>query len=101
MQRKTAVATLAVGNAAHGECFIEAAALASNHDAGENLNSFLVSFHHTGVDADAVTDFETVRFGLVLFFFDRVDDAVHKLLPGEAGVHFAPSQAKSKFLRVC
>src|SRR6266404_4170297 len=77
MQRKTALHTFAVGNAAHGERFIEAAAFASDHDAGEDLNSFLVAFDHPGVNAHAVTDFETVRFGLVLFLFDRVDDAVH------------------------
>ena len=77
MQRKTALHTFAVGNAAHGECFIEAAAFASNHDAGEDLDSLLVAFHHARVHADAVTDFKAVRFGLVLFLFDRVDDAVH------------------------
>src|ERR1700674_4105654 len=77
MQRKTALHTLAVGNAAHGERFIKAAAFASDHDAGEDLDSLLVAFHHPRVHTDAVTDFETVRFGLVLFLFDRVDDAVH------------------------
>src|SRR5712692_11522598 len=77
MQRENALHALAVGNATHRERLIEAAALAPNHDAGEDLDPLFVAFDHTGVHAHAVTDFETARFGFMLFLFDRVDEAVH------------------------
>src|SRR5205814_6533788 len=52
MQREHALDSLAVGNPADGEGFVQAAAFSSDDDAGENLNAFFVAFHHPSMDAD-------------------------------------------------
>src|SRR6266436_2651970 len=78
VQRENALDTFTVGDAAHGECFIQPAAFAPDDDSGEYLDSFLVSLHNPCMNADAVADLECVRVGFLLFFLDRIDDLVHK-----------------------
>jgi TorA maturation chaperone TorD len=56
MQWENAFDALAVGDSAHGECFIKSAAFAANHYASEYLDSFLVPFHNASVNAHAVAD---------------------------------------------
>jgi hypothetical protein len=58
------------------------------------------------VHTDTVANFETVGVGRLLLFFDKIDNAIHKIgiprrLPAvalaEAGVHSASRPEKSKF----
>src|SRR5207302_11495662 len=75
-----ALNAFAVGNAADGKRFIQAASFAADHDPGENLDPLLISFDDASMDADAVADLEIRTVAFQLLFFDRVDDAVHDLL---------------------
>ena len=83
MQRKNAFDAFAVGYAANGKSFVQPASFAANDDARKDLDPFLVPLDHASVHTNAVADFEVSRLGLLLLFFDRVDNAVHirKVLP--------------------
>src|SRR6516162_2916878 len=56
MQRKHPLHAFTVRDPAHGESFIETAALAADHYAGKDLDSFLVAFHDSRVDSHTVTN---------------------------------------------
>jgi hypothetical protein len=77
VHRKNPLYALAIGDTPHRKRFVQAAAFTANHDAGENLNSFLVAFDYSRVYAYTVTDIEIARLGFLLLFFDQIDDAVH------------------------
>ena len=71
--------TLAIGNAANRESLIQAAAFPTDYDPAEDLDSLLIPFHDAGVNTHAVTDRKRGSIGLLLFLFDEVDNAVHKV----------------------
>ena len=81
MQRENALDTLAVGDSAHGECFIKSAAFAANHYASEYLDSFLVPFHNASMNAHAVADGKLRRVASLLFFLDGIDNLIHDKVP--------------------
>src|ERR1700730_7897618 len=97
MQWENALDSFAVGNSPDGERFIHTAALTADHDPGEDLDSFLISFDYAGMHLYAVANFE---FGavLLLLFFNEIDNAVHKRGPGE-GRAFTLPQAWQKASR--
>ena len=70
---------------AHGETFVQAAALAANHDAGKYLDPFLVAFHHPRVHAYAVADRKRRDITFLLFFLNNIDGLVHKLVASARG----------------
>ena len=94
MQRKNALDALAVGDSAHGECFIESAAFATNHYASEYLDSFLVPFHNASMNAHAVADGKLRRVASLLFFLDGIDNLIHDNIP------FPPAGRANIFIRI-
>ena len=78
MEGKYTLYALAVRDSAHGECFVESAALTANDYTGENLNSFLVPFHHAGVNTHAIPNRERRSVTPLLFFLDSIDDLIHE-----------------------
>src|SRR5207253_6640710 len=71
--------TFAVADAADGEIFVQTTAAASDHNAGEHLDAFLVAFHNFGMDAHAVAYVELQRVLAKLFRFDFVKQCLaHK-----------------------
>ena len=93
MQWENALDALAVGDPAHGECFIESAAFATNHYASEYLDSFLVPFHNASVNAHAVADGKLRRVASLLFFLDGIDNLIHDNIP------FPPAGRANIFIR--
>jgi hypothetical protein len=85
MQGEYPLDALAVRDAAHGESFVEPATLPANHYAGEDLDSFLVSFHDARVHAYAVANRKRFGIAFLLFFLNRIDDLIHKLVAGARG----------------
>src|SRR5262249_23173639 len=91
VQRKHTLNAFPVGDSAHGECFIESATLTSNDYAREYLDSFFVSFHHTGVNAHAIPDRKRCHVALTLFFLNGIDNLIHEnppSPPARAGEQF-------------
>jgi hypothetical protein len=58
VDREGALDAFAEGDAADGEGFVDAAALALDDDAGEHLGALLVAFADLGGDLHAVADLE-------------------------------------------
>ncbi len=89
MQGKYPLDALAVRNAAHGESFVESATLPANHHPHKDLDSFLVSFHDASVHAHAVANRKRFGISFLLFFLNRIDDLIHKLVASRAvaGAH--------------
>ena len=81
MQWKNTLHALAVGDSAHGECFIESPALTANDYASKYLDSFFVPFHHPGVHAHAIPDGKRRGVTSVLFFLNCIDDLIHEKFP--------------------
>jgi len=94
VQRENALDTLAVGDSAHGECFIKSATFAANHYASEYLDSFLVPFHNASVNAHAVADGKLRRVASLLFFLDGIDNLIHDNIP------FPPAGRANIFIRI-
>jgi len=94
MQWENALDALAVGDSAHGECFIESAAFAANHYASEYLDSFLVPFHNASVNAHAVADGKLRRVASLLFLLDGIDNLIHDNIP------FPPAGRANIFIRI-
>ncbi len=69
--------TFAVGDLANGESLVQAAAFAGDDDAGENLDTFLVTFDDSGVNFDGVADIEGRHVLFDLLGFDFGDDVAH------------------------
>src|SRR5262249_15857785 len=90
MQRKHPLHAFAVRNAAHSESFVDAAALAADHYAGKDLDSFLVAFYDPRVHAHAVANRKHRDIAFLLLFLNGIDDLVHKLVASRAaaGAHF-------------
>src|ERR1700730_3129539 len=95
MEWKYAFNAFAIGNAAHGECFIQTATFAADHDSGKNLDSLLITLHDASMHANTVTDFKVREVALLLLFFDDVENAVHNMILGE-GRAFTMPQAWQK-----
>src|SRR6266480_2201141 len=53
--------------------------LAPNHDAGENLDPFLVAFHNPRMNTNAIAHSKGRRIRFLLFFLDDVDDPIHEI----------------------
>src|SRR5206468_4458471 len=71
----------AIADAADRERLIQTAAAFANHHAGENLDAFLVAFHHFGMHPHGVTHSEVHGVLAKLFRFDFVEYClVHKFL---------------------
>src|SRR5215467_6940361 len=81
MQRKHALDPLTVRDPAHRESFVESATLTPNDYAGEYLDSFLVPFHNTGVNAHAISDGKWCHVAFVLFLLNGIDDLIHGKYP--------------------
>jgi hypothetical protein len=77
MQRENSLDALAVGNSAHSECFVKSAAFTANHYAGEYLDSFLIPFHHPGMNSHAVAHGKLRRVAFLLFCLNGIDDLIH------------------------
>jgi len=78
MQRKNPLDAFAVGDAAHGERLVKPPAFPADHHAGEDLDSFLVSFDNASVDAYAVANRKSCGIALLLFLLNGIDDLIHK-----------------------
>ena len=89
MQGEYPLDALAVRDAAHGEHFIESATLPADHYPRKDLNPFLVSFHDAGVHAHAIANRKRFDIIFLLFFLNRIDDLIHKLVASRAaaGAH--------------
>ena len=85
MQRKYPLHPFAVRDPAHGESFIQPAALAANHDTGENLDPFLVAFYDPRVHAYAIANRKRRDLIFLLLFLNSIDRLVHKLVAGARG----------------
>ena len=98
MQWKYSLDALTVRYAAHGESFVEAATFPADHYAGEDLDSFLVSFHDARMHAHAIANRK--RFGIVflLFFLNRIDDLIHNSSPARAAAG-AHSHSRARVLQ--
>jgi apolipoprotein N-acyltransferase len=98
MQGKYPLDALTVRDAAHGETFVDSPTLTANDYTGEYLDSFLVSFHNAGVHAHAIANRKRFGIALLLFFLNRIDDLIHKLLASHApaGAH---SHSKARVLQ--
>src|SRR6476659_10355687 len=81
MQGKYPLDALPVRDATHGESFIDSATLTANDYAGENLDSFLVSFHNAGVHAHAIANRKRFGIAFLLFLLNRIDDLIHNSSP--------------------
>jgi hypothetical protein len=81
VQWKHTLDALAVGDSAHGECFVESPTLTANDYAGEYLDSFFIPFYHTGVNAHAISDRKRCHFAFVLLFLNGIDDLIHEKIP--------------------
>src|SRR6266446_7733082 len=94
MQWKHSLHTFAVRDSAHGESFIQAAALTTDHDARKDLDSFLVAFYHTRVYTHAVANRKRRDIAFLLLFLNNINDLVHKLVASRAaaGAHL-PSKS--------
>src|SRR5438105_2931283 len=82
MDREYAFYTLAVRDAPDGKRFVQAATFPSDNDTGKYLNALFVSLHHSGVNVHTIAHAELGHVGLLLFFLDGVNDAVHKRKSG-------------------
>ena len=89
MQGKYPLDALAVRDAAHSESFVEPATFPADHYTGKDLDSFLVSFHDARVHAHAVANRKGFGIAFLLFFLNRIDDLIHKLVASRAaaGAH--------------
>src|SRR5262249_43324270 len=77
MQRKHTLHAFAVRDSADRECFVESSTLAANDYAGEDLDSLLVPFHHTGVNTHAIPDRKRCYVAFMLLFLNGIDDLIH------------------------
>ena len=98
MQGKYSLDALAVRDAAHGESFVEPATLPADHYPRKDLNSFLVSFHDASVHAHAIANRKRFGIAFLLFFLNRIDDLIHKLVASRAAAG-AHSHSKARVLQ--
>ena len=98
MQGKYPLDALAVRDAAHSESFVEPATLPADHYARKDLNSFLVSFHDASVHAHAIANRKRFGIAFLLFFLNRIDDLIHKLVASRAAAG-AHSHSKARVLQ--
>jgi hypothetical protein len=98
MQGKYPLDALTVRDAAHSESFVESATLPADHYAGKDLDSFLVSFHDASVHAHAIANRKRFGIAFLLFFLNRIDDLIHKLVASRAAAG-AHSHSKARVLQ--
>jgi hypothetical protein len=77
MQRKYPLHAFPVRDPAYGESFVQAAALAADHDTGEDLDPFLVAFHDPRVHAYAVANRKRREVTFLLLLLNIINDLVH------------------------
>src|SRR5947208_9468113 len=85
MQWKHSLRALAVRDPAHGESFIQTAALTTDHNAGKDLDSFLVAFYHSCMYTHAVANRKRRDLAFLLLFLNNINDLVHKLVASARG----------------
>ena len=85
MQWKHSLHALAVRDPAHGESFIQTAALTTDHNAGKDLDSFLVAFYHSCMYTHAVANRKRRDLAFLLLFLNNINDLVHKLVASARG----------------
>src|SRR5262249_40141349 len=56
----------------------------ADHYAGKDLNSFFISFHDASMHAHAITHRKRFSIAFLLFFLNRIDDLIHKLVASRA-----------------
>jgi hypothetical protein len=95
MQWKYSLHALAVRDPAHGESFIQTAALTTDHDARKDLDSFLVPFYDARVYTHAVANRKRRDVAFLLLFLNNINDLVHKSPQARAaaGAHFPSKRA--------
>jgi hypothetical protein len=81
VQWKHTLYTFALRDSAHGECFVQSPTFTANDNASEYLDSFLVAFHDTGMNAHAIPNRKLRYFASVLFFLNGIDDLIHEKFP--------------------
>ena len=79
MQGEHALHAFTVGNLADRESFIDAGTALGDHDALENLDTFLAAFNNTSVNLDGITYVKWGHIRLELLLLDFVDN-VHLVL---------------------
>src|SRR5438876_2860160 len=85
MQWKHSLHALAVRDPAHGESFIQPAALTTDHNARKDLDSFLVAFYHSCMYTHAVANRKWRDLAFLLLFLNNINDLVHKLVASVRG----------------
>src|SRR6266853_701188 len=85
MQWKHSLHALAVRDPAHGESFIQPAALTTDHNARKDLDSFLVAFYHSCMYTHAVANRKWRDLAFLLLFPNNINDLVHKLVASARG----------------
>src|SRR6266436_6890101 len=85
MQWKHSLHALAVRDPAHGESFIQPAALTTDHNARKDLDSFLVAFYHSCMYTHAVANRKRRDLAFLLLFLNDINDLVHKLVASARG----------------
>ena len=85
MQWKHSLHALAVRDPAHGESFIQPAALTTDHNARKDLDSFLVAFYHSCMYTHAVANRKRRDLAFLLLFLNNINDLVHKLVASVRG----------------
>ena len=85
MQWKHSLHALAVRDPAHGESFIQPAALTTDHNARKDLDSFLVAFYHSCMYTHAVANRKWRDLAFLLLFLNNINDLVHKLVASARG----------------
>src|SRR4029077_7954694 len=98
MKGKYSLDALAVRDTAHGESFVEPATLPSDHYPRKDLNSFFISFHHASVHAHTIANRKRFGIAFLLFFLNRTDDLIHKLVASRAAAG-AHSHSKARVLQ--
>src|SRR6266576_7126773 len=81
MQWKHSLHALAVRDPAHGESFIQPAALTTDHNARKDLDSFLVAFYHSCMYTHAVANRKWRDLAFLLLFLNPIDDLIHNSSP--------------------
>src|SRR5262245_59066537 len=85
MQRKNSLHPFAIGDAAHGEGFVDSGAFAANHDPGKYLDPLFVTLDDTGMHPHTIAHFEFRDVALLLLFANSIDDVHRRILRWKRG----------------
>ena len=84
MQREYSLDALPIRDASHGKGLVEPAPFPTDHYAGKDLDSFLISFYDTSVHANAIANRKCFGIAFLLLFLNGIDELVHKLVASRA-----------------